>query len=115
MQARPWPFSPSLTGGLDLPTGCVFTSCTSSWNPALPAALVSSYNPKRQEHCRGAGGTQGQTSKQNAFGMPEPQPVCLSEEGREGLPTLTQCPSLKLVQYKTSQFIVFLDINIDSG
>lgn len=52
---RPSPgpsFSPSRTGGgLGLPTGCRSTSWTSSLVPALPAALVSPYNPKRQEDC----------------------------------------------------------------
>lgn len=114
MQAWAWPFSPSLTGGgLDLPTGCRFTSWTSSLDPASPAALVSSYNPKRQEHCRAGKGPNPRLPDRTLLG-------CLSLSlsvfwGRGGLLTLAQCPRLKLVQYKTSQFIVFLDINIDSG
>lgn len=82
--------------------------------PACLAALASSFNPERRRPA-GQEGTQTQSCRQKSFAMPGPQPVCLSGGVVGELPTLSQRPCLKLVQYRTSQFIVFLDINIDSG
>lgn len=92
-----------------------------SWPPLqCPAPLAASGFLSKSQETEGSRGRKGasRVSEAETLWMPEPQLLCHGpaflggSKGNLQLPP--NVPFLNLQQHKTSQFIVFLDINIDS-